>query len=363
MITGCLLINRLFILNSAQVDSGPHCPSSLSIYQDHNVLVGYVEEGTCIIYVLSSNDDSDSTIDQIQQNGFFIGRFGKGEAWRCSANPLGLGFAYTFVAVIYVDLPCEPHVYKFKPAVIPSQVCNVQLDKIAFPDRLLLHYPCLGTANYYVASSSTCVFPSTFADIDPINVTDHSMLTLSLSKWNFTHGSLCIYARCDACASDVLVIKQEDVMTSYPKSIDTLDIMKQISSFDLPPRQYQIKASVHHSPYFGKRSEHISFTSGVAKDNMDFSIVSTETISNVVFIKIRATVVHAEIFYWITPLRFKHQPTVSEISKYGTYAGDAEFELITLVVTDYYPSVLNTIFVAVLTGDGGKKIIKRRFLP
>ena len=26
-------------------------------------------------------------------------------------------------------------------------------------------------------------------------------------------------------------------------------------------------------------------------------------------------------------------------------------------------SVLNTIFVAVLTGDGGKKIIKRRFLP
>lgn len=106
-------------------------------------MVGYVEEGTCIIYVLSSNDDSDSTIDQIQQNGFFIGRFGKGEAWRCSANPLGLGFAYTFVAVIYVDLPCEPHVYKFKPAgrflcflcclVIPSQVCNVQLDKIAFP--------------------------------------------------------------------------------------------------------------------------------------------------------------------------------------------------------------------------------------
>lgn len=104
-------------------------------------------------------------------------------------------------------------------------------------------------------------------------------------------------------------------------------------------------------------------TSGVAKDNMDFSIVSIETISNVVFIKIRANVVHAEIFYWITPLRFKHQPTVSEISKYGTYAGDAEFELITLVVTDYYPSVLNTIFVAVLTGDGGKKIIKRRFLP
>ena len=208
VITGCLLINRLCIwlifpflcsyfefgagwfwtsycfANIIQID----CPSSLSIYQDHNVLVGYVEEGTCIIYVLSSNDDSDSTIDQIQQNGFFIGRFGKGEAWRCSASPLGLGFAYTFVAVIYVDLPCEPHVYKFKPAgmylyflwclVIPSQICNVQLDKIAFPglfslllwsiDRLLLHYPCLGTANYYVASSSTCVFPSTFADIDPI---------------------------------------------------------------------------------------------------------------------------------------------------------------------------------------------------
>lgn len=102
----------------------------------------------------------------------------------------------------------------------------------------------------------------------PFSVTDHSILTLSLSKWNFTHGSLCIYARCDACASDVLVIKQEDVMTSCPnycvlsridpKSIDTLDIMKQISSFDLPPKQYQIKASVHHSPYFGKRSEHIS---------------------------------------------------------------------------------------------------------
>ena len=111
-------------------------------------MIGYVGEGTYNIYVLSSINDLDYTVDQIQETGFFVGRFGKGETWRCSANPLGSGFSYTSVAAISVDLPCEPRTYKFKStgiffcflssAVIPREACNAQIDKIAFPGLFCL---------------------------------------------------------------------------------------------------------------------------------------------------------------------------------------------------------------------------------
>ena len=104
-------------------------------------------------------------------------------------------------------------------------------------------------------------------------------------------------------------------------------------------------------------------SSCISSDILDFRILSIRTIANVVFAKIKVNLPSSHIFYWNTPIQFDKTVTPVEVTKFGTYAGEAEYEIMTLVITDYYPSVMNNLYVVLVYDKCTKKLIKRRFLP
>ena len=81
------------------------------------------------------------------------------------------------------------------------------------------------------------------------------------------------------------------------------------------------------------------------------------------FAKIKVNLPLSHVYYWNTPLQFDKSVTPVEVTRFGTYAGQAEFEIMTLVITDYYPSVMNNLYVVLVYDKCTKKLIKRRFLP
>ena len=104
-------------------------------------------------------------------------------------------------------------------------------------------------------------------------------------------------------------------------------------------------------------------SSCILSDDLDFRILSVRTIANVVFAKVKVNLPASHIFFWNTPIQFEKTVTPVEVTRFGTYAGEAEYEIMTLVITDYYQSVMNTLYVVLVSDRCTKKLVKRRFLP
>ena len=71
-----------------------------------------------------------------------------------------------------------------------------------------------------------------------------------------------------------------------------------------------------------------------------------------------------QLYYLVVPDEYlKKELNDREIPAYGTLAGTFSNELVTLVITDYFPYVRNRLYLAIV-GDGCvRKMIRRRFVP
>ena len=142
-----------------------------------------------------------------------------------------------------------------------------------------------------------------------------------------------------------------------------------MTSFSNPEPQTNLTASVFHSPLFQK-----SVSGDVAPsrhwrrcrllNEKAIELTDFQYLSGVVFVSLKLNANLTNLYYMVVPSGYmKKEARERDIIQYATFAGSFEREVVTLVITDYYPYVKNVLYIVSTTVSCVQKVIKRRFLP
>lgn len=206
---------------------------------------------------------------------------------------------------------------------------------------------------------------------------------------------MCIGAVCGSCWTKPHLIKSsrfelsqlisQDIPSSQlPDKSQTTSLVfyeMGVTKFSKPKPISNITASIFHSPLFNQmRSNSLEIVKKrsnsleVVKkrhwkrcrllNDKAMELTDIQRLSGVLFVSVKLNTNTSNLYYWVIPSGYaKKEVRDRDIPTYGTFAGSFQREIVTLVITDYYPYVKNVLFLASTTTTCVQKMIKRRFLP